>query len=71
MHLPPSGDNLSVPEKAKGEVKLFFTEPEQLLSIFHDLEDENLGLIQECRESEGSLEKIRTNAQEVNNVRVK
>ena len=51
-------------EKAKGEVKLFFQKPHQLLSIFHDLEDENLGLIQECREAEGNLEKDRTTAQE-------
>ena len=30
-------------------VGLFFLEPQQLLSIFTDLEDENLGLIQKCQ----------------------
>ncbi len=34
------------PEKAKGEVKLYFQDPLELLSIFSDLEDENLALIQ-------------------------
>ena len=54
--------------KAKGEVKLFFQEPQQLLSIFTDLEDENLSLIQECREAEGNLEKVRTSIQEVRTI---
>ena len=54
-----------LPDKAKGEVKLYFQNPQQLLSIFADLEDENLSLIQECREAEGNLEKVRTSIQEV------
>ena len=53
-------------DKAKGEVKLFFQDPRQLLSIFTELENENLNLIQECREAEGNLEKIRNNVHEVN-----
>ena len=44
---------------------LYFQKPKQLLSIFTDLEDENLKLIQECREAEGNLEKIRTSVREV------
>ena len=52
-------------DKAKGAVKLYFQHPQQLLSIFTDLEDENLKLIQECREEEGNLEKIRTSVREV------
>ena len=52
-------------EKAKGDVRLFFQHPHQLLSIFTDLEDENLKFIQECREEEGNLEKIRTSIREV------
>jgi hypothetical protein len=32
--------------KAKGEVMLYFQDPQELLSIFADLEDENLALIQ-------------------------
>ena len=51
--------------KVKQVPKLYFQEPRQLLSIFTDLEDENLKLIQECREAEGNLEKIRTSVREV------
>ncbi len=51
--------------KAKGEVKLYFQDPVELLSIFADLEDENLALIQECREAESNLERIRTIVREV------
>ena len=46
-------------------MKIYFQQPQQLLSIFTDLEDENLKLIQECREEEGNLEKIRCSVQEV------
>ena len=56
---------MKIADKAKGEVKLYFQNPQQLLSIFTDLEDENLSLIQECREAEGNLEKVRTSIQEV------
>ena len=52
-------------DKAKGAVKLFFQDPRQLLSIFTELENENLSLIQDCREAEGNLEKIRTTVHEV------
>ena len=52
-------------DKAKGEVTLFFQDPRQLLSIFTELENENLSLIQECREAEGNLEKIRNTVHEV------
>ena len=51
--------------KVKNEVKLYFQDPQQLLAIFADLEDENLALIQECREAESDLEKIRTIVREV------
>ena len=34
-------------------------EPQQLLSIFTDLEDENLGLIQKCQETEDAAEAVR------------
>jgi len=55
----------NVSAKAKGEVTLYFQDPQELLSIFSDLEDENLALIQECREAESNLEKIRTIVREV------
>ena len=51
--------------KVKAVPMLYFQKPKQLLSIFTDLEDENLKLIQECREAEGNLEKIRTSVREV------
>ena len=54
-----------ITEKNKAVPKLYFQHPQQLLSIFTDLEDENLKLIQECREEEGNLEKIRTSVREV------
>ena len=49
---------------------LYFQKPKQLLSIFTDLEDENLKLIQECREAEGNLEKIRTSVREVKYIKI-
>ena len=39
----------NIAAKLQEEVGLFFREPQQLLSIFTDLEDENLGLIQKCQ----------------------
>ena len=56
---------LFLADKLKGSVKLYFQQPQQLLDIFTDLEDENLKLIQECREEEGNLEKIRNTVREV------
>ena len=56
---------ISSTAKAKGEVKLYFQDPVELSSIFADLEDENLALIQECREAESDLERIRTIVREV------
>ena len=50
-------------------MKIYFQQPQQLLSIFTDLEDENLKLIQECREEEGNLEKIRCSVREVSGIR--
>ena len=46
-------------EKLRDAVVLFFREPHQLLSIFTDLEDENLRLIQECQEAEDKAEEVR------------
>ncbi|KAH6576492.1 hypothetical protein BASA62_001413 [Batrachochytrium salamandrivorans] len=39
---------------------LFFNTPEQLLDIFAELEENNLALIQNCQETEGSLEELKT-----------
>ncbi len=47
------------------EVRLYFKEPQQLLSIFTDLEDENLKLIEHCQEAEDKLEEVREATQKV------
>ncbi len=47
------------------EVKLYFREPSQLLSIFTDLEDENLKLIEQCQEAEDRLEEVRETTKKV------
>ncbi|NXA23254.1 CP100 protein, partial [Ibidorhyncha struthersii] len=38
--------------------ELYFTDPQQLLSIFTEMEEENLSLIQNSQETEESLEKV-------------
>jgi hypothetical protein len=45
---------------------LYFTEPKQLLDIFGELEENNLTLIQNCQESEESLEILRSQIKESN-----
>ena len=47
------------------DVKMFFKKPKQLLTIFTDLEDENLRLIQKCQEAEEHLEEVKKNSKEV------
>ena len=39
---------------------LFFNSPKQLLEIFAELEENNLALIQNCQETEETLEELRT-----------
>ncbi|XP_033647144.1 cilia- and flagella-associated protein 100-like isoform X2 [Asterias rubens] len=43
------------------EPELFFTDPQQLLDIFAELEEQNLSLIQNSQETEETLEEIRQN----------
>ncbi|KAM9533935.1 cilia- and flagella-associated protein 100 [Guaruba guarouba] len=38
--------------------ELYFTDPQQLLSIFTEMEDENLSLLQKSQEAEESLKKV-------------
>lgn len=38
---------------------LFFTDPQQLLDIFSELEEQNLSLIQNSQETEETLEEMR------------
>ena len=40
-------------------VELFFTDPQQLIAIFTELEEQNLSLIQNSQETEESLEEIK------------
>merc|ERR550532_2164077 len=41
------------------DIKLYFTEPQQLLNIFGELEEQNLTLIQNSQETEESLEEMK------------
>lgn len=51
--------------KVDSDVKLYFKEPQELLTIFSDLEDENLKLIEQCQEAEDRLEEVKVRANEV------
>ena len=41
------------------EPELFFADPQQLLDIFAELEEQNLSLIQNSQETEEALEELR------------
>lgn len=43
------------------ELALYFTEPQQLLDVFTELEEQNLSLIQNTQEMEEALEELRFN----------
>lgn len=49
-----------VPAKTCGlqEPQLYFTEPQQLLDVFRELEEQNLSLIQNSQETEKTLEEL-------------
>ena len=49
----------AVATTASDDVKLYFTEPQQLLNIFAELEEQNLTLIQNSQETEESLEEMK------------
>jgi hypothetical protein len=42
------------------EPLIFFKRPQQLLDIFAELEEHNLSLIQNCQETEETLEELKT-----------
>ncbi|KAL7747265.1 hypothetical protein RI367_007318 [Sorochytrium milnesiophthora] len=50
---------------------LFFTTPQQLLDLFSELEENNLALIQNCQETEETLEELRTKISETESKMVK
>ena len=41
------------------DTELFFTDPQQLLDIFAELEEQNLSLIQNSQETEEALEEMK------------
>ena len=41
------------------ELDLFFTDPQQLLDLFSELEEQNLSLIQNSQETEEALEEMK------------
>ena len=41
------------------EIELYFTDPQQLIAIFTELEEQNLSLIQNSQETEETLEDIK------------
>jgi len=41
------------------EMTLYFTDPQQLLDIFSELEEQNLSLIQNSQETEEALEEMK------------
>jgi len=43
-------------------VELFFSDPHQLVTIFTELEEQNLSLIQNSQETEETLEDMRQNS---------
>ena len=43
----------------EGEIELYFTDPQQLIAIFTELEEQNLSLIQNSQETEETLEDIK------------
>lgn len=47
------------PEESDDEPDLWFTDPQQLLDIFAELEEQNLSLIQNSQETEEALEEMR------------
>ena len=55
----------ATPEEEKGDsesdsdIPMYFTEPQQLLDIFANLEEQNLFLIQNCQETEEGLEDLK------------
>ncbi|KAM8929952.1 cilia- and flagella-associated protein 100 isoform 2-T2 [Pelodytes ibericus] len=53
-------DNL-VSSDSDEEPELYFTDPQQLLEIFSELEEQNLSLIQNSQETEEALEEIKQN----------
>uniref|UniRef100_A0A9L0SU21 Cilia and flagella associated protein 100 n=1 Tax=Equus caballus TaxID=9796 RepID=A0A9L0SU21_HORSE len=64
--LEPKGPSSALPvqedpDSDGEELALYFTEPQQLLDVFTELEEQNLSLIQNTQEMEEALEELRFN----------
>lgn len=51
--------------EGEGKAQLYFTDPAELVSIFTELEEQNLSLIQNSQETEITLEEMKQNKQMV------
>jgi len=51
-------------DESEDEQELWFTDPQQLLDIFAELEEQNLSLIQNSQETEEALEEMRQTIKE-------
>lgn len=56
MHLFGAGHLYALWHPLQEEPMLYFTNPEQLLVLLNELEEQNLSLIQNSRETEEALE---------------
>ncbi len=65
LKLKPSGETESIAsltdsdDDSDDEPQLYFTDPQQLLDIFAELEEQNLSLIQNSQETEEALEEMK------------
>ncbi|KAM9186020.1 LOW QUALITY PROTEIN: cilia- and flagella-associated protein 100 [Dugong dugon] len=55
------------PDSDSEELELYFTEPQQLLEVFTNLEEQNLSLIQNTQEMEETLEELSFNLKNTQN----
>lgn len=62
---PPEPPEVERETEETGEEPMFFQHPQQLLSIFNQLEEQNLFLIQNSQETEEALEELKTKYREV------
>merc|ERR1711934_1098589 len=56
---PKTPDEEKGDSESDSDIPMYFTEPQQLLDIFANLEESNLFLIQNCQETEEGLEDLK------------
>ena len=62
---PPEPPEVERPTEETGEEPMYFQHPQQLLSIFNQLEEQNLFLIQNSQETEEALEELKSKYRDV------